>query len=189
MSSWNEAIIDQEVKSAEDARQLAGSILTWLIEEQIIEDRQCDGCLLEGACYPPGPRFMQACGGSDDDASNGNYAQFSQMATNGLYVVTTRSAVCNMQGRFGPVACPECAAPTPLDDLWRAGGRWIEQTGDAMTCGSCGRASILPRWSHPDIGFVALAFEFWNWPPLSEEFISAISSRLGHSVTTITGKV
>lgn len=90
MSSWNEAIIDQEVKSAEDARQLAGSILTWLVEEQIIQDRQSDGCL-EGACYPPGPRFMQACGGQEDDASNGNYARLSQIATNGLYVVTTRA--------------------------------------------------------------------------------------------------
>lgn len=42
---------------------------------------------------------------------------------------------------------PDCSAPTPLDDLWRAGGRRIGQTGDAKTCGSCNRASTTYRES------------------------------------------
>lgn len=185
MGNYNEAIIDQEVTSVEQARDQP----CYDGAEQIIENRQHDGCLREGACYSPGRRFMQACGGVENDASNGNYDTFSTEAINGLYVVTSRSAVCNMQGQFGPVACPACGASTPLDNLWRAGGKWIETAGDSMTCDSCGRASILPRWAHPDIGFVALAFEFWNWSPLSDEFIAAVSARLGHSVTTIRGKV
>lgn len=189
MGNWHEAIIDEEVTTAEQARELAATIVAWLAEEQIIEDRQCDCCLGEGACYPPGRRFMQACGGSENDASNGNYADFSQDAINGLRVVASRGAVLHMQGEFGPVACPACAAPVSVHDLYAAGGLWIEQASDTMTCSSCGRASILPKWPHPDIRFVALAFEFWNWSPLSEEFVAEVGKRLGHSVTTMTGKV
>lgn len=106
MSIWKEAIIDQEVTTAEDARRLADTVLSWLVEEQMIEDRQCDGCVSEGACYPPGPRFMQARGGVNNADSNGTtYAKFSKMAVNGLHVVTTRSAVYIMQGCFEPVGC------------------------------------------------------------------------------------
>ena len=67
MGNWNEAIIDEEVTTEEQARELAAVIVAWLAEEQIIEDRQCDCCLGDGACYPPGRRFMQACGGSEND--------------------------------------------------------------------------------------------------------------------------
>lgn len=188
MGNWNEAIIDEEVTTEEQARELAAVIVAWLAEEQIIEDRQCDCCLGDGACYPPGRRFMQACGGSENDASNGNYADFSQDAINGLRVVASRWAIVNMQGEFGPAPCPACAAPMPIDDLYAAGNLWIEQVSDTVTCSSCGRASILPKWPHPDIRFVALAFEFWNWSPLSEEFVAEVGKRLGHSVTTMIGK-
>lgn len=189
MGDYNQAIIDVEVTTAEHARELASDVLAWLIAEQIIEDRLCDGCLGEGACYPPGPRFMQACGGKEDAALNGNYAEFSRMATNGLKVLTGRSVVCNHQGEFGPVACPECAAFSPIDKLWEAGEIWFEHKGDTMTCDSCGRASMLSRWIHPDVGFLVLAFQFWNWSPLSDEFIAAVGARLGNRVATITGKV
>ena len=102
MGDYNQAIIDVEVTTAEHARELASDVLAWLIAEQIIEDRLCDGCLGEGACYPPGPRFMQACGGKEDAALNGTYAEFSRPLTRG-----TKSSFFQPWGKITPSAQPQ----------------------------------------------------------------------------------
>jgi hypothetical protein len=188
MGNWNQAVLDREVTTLESAQALSADIVRWLIDERIIEDRLCDGCLGKGVCYRPGPRFMQACGGIESDVANGNYAAFSDMVTNGMRVVVGRDAILNNQGEFGPVPCPRCAAQVPIDDFWSAGSDWHEGKTDTMQCRHCGQASILPQWIHPDAGFIMLAFEFWNWPPLSDAFVEAIAQRLGHQISVIVGK-
>ena len=189
MSSHNQAILDIEVATLERAQALSSDILRWLIDERIVEDRLCDRCLGKGLCYPPGPRFMQACGGIESDSGDGNYASFSKMRTNGMGVVVGRNFILNTQGQFKDVTCPRCAAQVPNEDFWNAGDRWCKGKTDTLQCPHCGQASSLPQWIHPDIGYTMLAFEFWNWDPLSDTFIEAIAKRLGHRITVIKGKV
>lgn len=188
MGDWNQAILDHEVTTLEQAQVLAADIVTWLIEERIIEDRQCDACLGKVMCYPPGERFMQACGGQETDAVNGNYADFSTMLTNGMRVVAGRDFIINNQGQFGPVPCPCCGAKIAIDDFWQAGADWCENKTDSLECSHCRQASDLPRWIHPEAGFIMLAFEFWNWSPLSDAFIAAVAKKLGHRLSVIEGK-
>ncbi|UUZ55912.1 hypothetical protein LP419_10890 [Massilia sp. H-1] len=173
----------------EHAQQLAAAIVAWLVDEQIIDDEQCDGCSGEGLCYRPGRHFMRACGGVETDASNGNYASHSTMVMNGMRVVTRRDVVINMQGQFGPVPCPRCGTPAPIDAFWQAGSDWCEGKTDVMQCQHCGQPSALPHWVHPEASFVVLAFEFWNWSPLSAQFIEAVRQRLGHRISLIDGKL
>ncbi|MFE3262204.1 hypothetical protein ACFXPS_43375 [Nocardia sp. NPDC059091] len=33
-----------------------------------------------------------------------------------------------------------------------------------------------------------LAFDFWSWPPLTEDFITEFSARIGHRIEHHTGK-
>jgi hypothetical protein len=188
VGDWNQAILDHEVTTLEQARRLAADIVTWLIDQGIVEDRQCDGCLGDGACYPPAPQFMRASGGVESNFVNENYASFSTMVTNGLRVAVGRNAILNNQGEFAPGPCPQCGTDVPIDDFWQAGSDWCEGKSDKMQCRHCGQASDLPRWKHPDAGFIMLAFEFWNWPPLSDAFVQAIAKRLGHQITVIAGK-
>jgi len=188
VGDYNQAILDHEVTTREQAQRLAADIVAWLIDERIIEERQCDGCLGKSPCYRPGIDFIKACGGVESDAINGNYAAFSELATNGMRVVTDRDFVVNSQGQFSPVPCPLCGTEVPIDDFWNAGSDWCEGKIRTMMCRHCGQASELPRWIHPDAGFVMLAFEFWNWSPLSEAFIEAIQKRLGHRISVIEGK-
>jgi len=188
VGNCNQAILDHEVTTLEQAQALAADIVKWLVDERIVEDRQCDGCLGKGACYRPGIDFMKACGGAESDAVNGNYAAFSELASNGMRVVAERDFVVNSQGQFGPIPCPRCGTEVPIDDFWNAGSDWCEGKTQSLTCCHCGQASELPLWIHPDAGFVTLAFEFWNWPPLSDDFIEVVRKKLGHRISVIVGK-
>lgn len=62
MADHHQAIIGQDVASEAHAREVADTIVAWLVDERIIDDRpwdQCNGD--EGRCYPPGPGFPKAC--------------------------------------------------------------------------------------------------------------------------------
>lgn len=191
MADYNQAIIDLEVTSEEHARELAGAILAWLIDERIIEDRSCDRCNgIEGQCYPAGPGFTKAC----KDVAPGEFAyfheQFHSLVTNGVRVVATRGLVRNGQGCEDSIACPRCGASSPMDEYWNIGGPWyMREVEEApIHCAHCGQASPIWQWANPDGGFVLLAFEFWNWWPLSDRFIAEFGRRLGHRFTFFCGK-
>lgn len=188
VSERNQAILDHEVTTTAQAKTLAADILAWLIDERIIDQRQCDGCMGKTPCYQPGANFMKACGGVEGNASNDSYAAISALATNGMHVVTERAFIVNNQGRFDPLPCPHCSQMVPIDDFWNAGSNWCEGKTDVLQCPHCVQASALPQWTHPEAGFVVLAFEFWNWPPLADQFIASVRQRLGHRISVISGK-
>ena len=188
MSNWYQAVVSHAVITAEQAQEQGAAIAAWLIGEEIIEDQQCDGCQNEGLCYRPGRHFMRACGGVESAASNCNYADFSRLVMNGMLVAAGPTVIFNMSGKFAPVPCPECAQTVSSSEFQRAGGDFLEGKAEALSCPHCGKASALPLWTDPDLGFVMLAFEFSNWPPLSEAFIEEIGKRLGHRISVIEGK-
>ncbi|MEU0439650.1 MULTISPECIES: hypothetical protein [unclassified Streptomyces] len=66
-------------------------------------------------------------------------------------------------GAAAHIDCPVCAAPVALTD-WRWGDGWFS--------------------------FGYLGFEFWNWPPLSEEFRARVADLLdGHRTAYHWGKL
>lgn len=191
MADHNQAIIGHDVASEAHAREVADTIVAWLVDERIIDDRpwdQCNGD--EGRCYPPGPGFPKACTDVEPDKFDKFHDQFMTTVPNGLRVVATRGFVHNGQGNHDAIACPRCGETSPTDAYWEVGGPWYMREIDAgpVPCTHCGQSSPIWQWAHPDGGFVMLAFEFWNWWPLSDEFIAEASRRLGHRITFFSGK-
>ncbi|TCJ94995.1 hypothetical protein [Nocardia alba] len=120
-------------------------------------------------------------------------------------VIVGRNAHYGGQGAIAPgtAKCPRCRASTVIIDyprqwdadpaVWQpfsdAIDSWIESGDGAATCVTCATTSPITTWQWDD-GFAlgALAFDFWGWPPLTDDFIAEFTARLGHRVDHHTGK-
>lgn len=114
MGYWADAIIDCEETSPERARELAASIIGWLVDARIIEDRQCDGCMRDGPCYLPGPAYQTACKEVPPGFGNSKYESFLEAGLNGMRVVTSPQFLFNSSGAFPDMRCPRCDAEVDL---------------------------------------------------------------------------
>ncbi|QGZ40401.1 hypothetical protein IP92_03265 [Pseudoduganella flava] len=179
MGYWADAIIDCEETSPERARELAASIIGWLVDARIIEDRQCDGCMRDGPCYLPGPAYQTACKEVPPGFGNSKYESFLEAGLNGMRVVTSPQFLFNSSGAFPDMRCPRCDAEVDLGVFCDEGAKWTEGGPDTFECPHCKAASPIPAWSHPSAGFATLAFEFFNWPEFSSDFLAELSRRLG----------
>jgi hypothetical protein len=79
--------------------------------------------------------------------------------------------------------CNACGVSFQPDNLWcDAAGAWFD--GDDLAsfpCPSCGQRALLTEWRGPWLwGFGNLGVAFWNWPPLSDSFLHAITGKLRH---------
>lgn len=191
MGDYNQAFLDHEVTTLEEAQALSASLVAWLIDTRIIEDRPrvvSDNCLDHGIWYPPGPRFMDACLEEPPELFEQQRRSFLEHAKNELRVIERRAMVLNMQGRNAPIDCPCCGQGCPIDEFWRVGYDWCEGTVETYRCVHCGRDSALPRWEHPDAAFVMVGLEFWNWWGFNDRFKQELQRRLGHRMTLLYGK-
>lgn len=189
MSYWSDAIIDCETTTPEQARELAATIVDWLIDARIIENRQCDGCRGDGPCYAPGIDYLRACTNVEPGYGNSEYATFSEPGLNGMRVITAREFLYHSSGNFFcPVSCPECRMDVPVKSFHEAGAAWLEGGSETFQCPHCDKASNLPAWSQPPGGFAMLAFEFFNWPEFSPQFLAEFSRRLGHRLAYFGGQ-
>lgn len=192
MGLWYQCVVDRDVRSEDEARELGAVILTWLVDERIVAGSLTPcGLGADDMAYAPGINFMKAAGGAENSASNCNYAAFSTMATNGMQVITHRELSFNMQGDFAAVRCPACDAESEQGANWSAAAEaWHAGQAGKLLCTLCGEINPISEWEHIDpIGFGNLTFKFWDWPPLSESFLAELSQRLGHRTIVITGKM
>ncbi|MEU8897375.1 hypothetical protein [Nocardia sp. NPDC048505] len=188
MGVYCERIVDLEATESDGAR-FAARVLDWLVGEGILtrelsrEDMYSD---YAEQGYTPGPHWRRI---TVEDWGSGPVA-----------VALGRHAFVEGQGGDTPDAarCPACAADTVIID-YPAGQfepdreRWApfeaaitawQQTGaGAVACPACAVTSPVADW-HWSSGFTlgALAFEFWGWPPLTEEFQQELAARLGHRI-------
>lgn len=168
-------------------------VLDWLVAEDIVE-RELTDCILsmDSHGHRPAPRFMTASS-EPETPTSGNccYALFSEMKVNGLEIVKGRHIIVYGEGSYECSICPACGAEGPVwGDRWNAAAdEWLNWRGPGnFQCMECSAVRSLPEWDHRDpIGFGALTFKFWNWPPLSDEFRAEMARRLGYPVQLITG--
>jgi len=90
-----------------------------------------------------------------------------------------------IESETGPMPAAVSFEP---DDSWSdAVGAWFG--GDDLVsfpCPSCGQQAVLTEWRGPwPWGFGNLGIEFWSWPPLSDDFIHAITRTLGHRTVMV----
>jgi hypothetical protein len=188
-------IADVEAEEAE-APELAASVVSWLAGAGIIAGDPTDCVLGTGPGYPPGPHYAAAVTSPD--------GMLLRLWTNGVEVHTTKTVFCPVQGEVGPVACPRCGHLMVLEDPatgemtahWDpfsdALGQWWAGEPGTVTCPQCQQPCGLNDWHWIGdwpiaVGFLGLTF--WNWPPLSQSFITQVATHLGHRVVLTQGKL
>jgi len=172
VSDFAQVVVDLEV-GQEAAAALGDRIRKWLVEAQVIEPETTDSAL-SGVAHRPGPNAGSALSGNDD--------AFMSLATNGLHISVGRKV--HDAGANGiELHCEACGRGfAPGSSYHQAAESWFGGNDHAtFACPNCGTAKLLAEWRGPcSWGFGNLAFEFWNWPRLSEEFLAAMGRQLGH---------
>lgn len=181
MGNWYEIIADRDVSEAE-APVLAERMRIWLAERGVIEavpDRDFLGTLI----HRPGPAYQSTL------KEPNPYTE----TVKGLEFVVQRNVFFQMPLRL---TCGACGARfEPDDEGWE---RWNDAAnawwaGDATVlyaCPGCGRPERLTEWSgDAPWCFGCLGLQFWDWAPLSEQFIQEVTEQLGHRTVVIRGKL
>ncbi|MGY0500252.1 hypothetical protein ACWZHB_17325 [Nocardia sp. FBN12] len=196
MGDYFERIVDLDVAAA-DAEVVAERMVDWMVSRGWLL-REKSGYAMyslhadEG--YVAGRAWAEIADNSDADWIPAPVA-----------VIVGRHAHYGGQGEIEPAdaTCPSCQAKTVIIDypqaweadpaVWQPFSAAIEaweQTGaGAVSCPACQTTSPIIDWQWP-WGFAlgTLAFDFWGWPSLTEEFIAEFTTRLGHRVDHHTGK-
>ncbi|MGI5376243.1 hypothetical protein ACQEV2_18690 [Streptomyces sp. CA-251387] len=193
MGDHFQTIVDRAA-SPQQAPQLAERVVEWLVAEGIVLAERTDCVFGQPLGHPPGPNWQRAVAPDDADWD----------PWDGLAVYTGRTVFHGGQGEPEAVTCPRCGVTTRLitdeweliDDAWAPFGKAIDawhKTGEAQVdCPACADAVPLPDWTWTDdyFAFAHLGFEFWNWPPFTEEFRTRISELLdGHRTAYVWGKL
>ncbi|MFJ2835147.1 MULTISPECIES: hypothetical protein [Nocardia] len=196
MGDYFERIIDVEV-AADDAGALAEQTVDWMVSRgwllrETSRDTMYSLQVDEG--YRPGPEWSRITQEWGADWMPGPVA-----------VIVGRYPHFAGQGAIEPSAadCPHCRATTVIIDYpqrWEADkavwqpfadaiDAWRDTGAGAVTCVSCGTASPVTDWEWADeFALGALAFDFWGWPPLTDEFVAELGARLGHRIGHHSGK-
>ncbi|MGP4110264.1 hypothetical protein ACTWP5_05025 [Streptomyces sp. 4N509B] len=198
MGDYFERIVDVEV-TGEEAGPLAERMVDWMVSEGLItrelsSDRVFSHPVTEG--YVRGPNWARAVA----DASNPDWLPGP------VAVVVGRDYHVGGQGVDTPelAVCPRCQSTTVIinypeqfeaeDEVWqpfRDGiAAWMETGEGNAPCPACGASVPVTQWRWDGSFAVgALAFDFWDWPPLSDAFCATFSQQLGHRTVEHGGKV
>lgn len=194
MGDFFERIVDVDV-AAEEAEAFAARTIDWLVADGLLlPHTTTEGVFSLGAHegHLPGPHWARIT--ENDLWEPGPVA-----------VLTGRGHHVGGQGTDEPewVACPRCRRKTTVIDypercapderVWapfRAAVADWEQTGSGSApCPACGALVPVTEWEFDSsYALGALAFDFWNWPQLTEEFHAEFARRLGHRTVTQPGK-
>jgi hypothetical protein len=196
VGDYFERIVDVQVTAA-DAEATATRMLDWMFSRELLSREMSGECMYslqvdEG--YLPGPQWQTISQEWGKDWPPGPVA-----------VIIGRDDHYGGQGAIEPESadCPSCAATTVIIDYpqrweadpeaWRpfadAIAEWKRGGAGVAACRLCGTGSPVTEWLWP-WGFAlgALAFDFWGWPSLTEEFVTEFATHLGHRIDHHTGK-
>ncbi|MDO2970576.1 hypothetical protein [Mycobacteroides abscessus] len=172
--------------TAEEAPALAKSVRHWLVADGVVSGDLTD-CLLSGLGHPPGQNWAAAV--NAPDRTDG---QWTALWTNGLHIEVGPMVYWDMEP--DDPGCPQCGTQQRFDEF-KGLDEWTPGLGlgvnDEYHCPICMRPSPVNEWlSSIGWGIGHLCLEFWNWPPLSEQFRTELIQRLsGHKILYLSGKL
>jgi hypothetical protein len=86
--------------------------------------------------------------------------------------------------------CPQCHAvqeglewwKPPLEQVLKA----IDKANPSLSCPKCGRKTDIRKWAfNPPVAFGIPAFNFANWPPLSQQLVDELAEAVGKPVRLV----
>jgi hypothetical protein len=178
-----QTIVDLDATRA-DAEPLARRVVEWLTAEGVVLAERTRCVPGPSLGHPPGPHWERAV--TDD---------WDHEPWDGLAVHTRRRGFTSGADLPGAAVCPHCAAATPLDEeTWSrfsaAQRTWQDGGAASLACPACATAVAVPdwQWDEAPLAFGHLAFEFRNWPDLTERFRTRLSALLeGHRTAFVWG--
>ncbi|MFC9438739.1 hypothetical protein [Nocardia sp. NPDC057030] len=195
MGDYFERIVDVEVPAAE-AGALAERVVDWLVSRRLLSrEMSAEGMysldVAEG--HLPGAEWRQIT------------REWGDWIPGPVAVIIGRADHFGGQGAIEPdsAGCPRCGARTVIIDypqqweadpeVWRpfrdAVAAWKRTGTGVVKCASCDTESPVTEWQWPaEFALGALAFDFWGWPPLTDEFIADLAKQLGHNIDHQSGK-
>ncbi|MFF3322960.1 hypothetical protein [Streptomyces sp. NPDC002889] len=196
MGDHYERIIDVEV-SQEEAPALAERMVGWMVAEGLLTREMSDVAMYsfqvdEG--HVPGPNWARAAEDWGDDHIPAPVA-----------VIVGRDHHVGGQGEDDAeyANCPRCETRTvfihypeacePDEEVWRpfrdAIDTWKETGEGSADCSACGASVPVTEWEwEMNFALGALAFDFWGWPPLTDDFAAEFGRQLGHRTAQHMGK-
>ena len=182
MGDTYQTIVDVRATESE-AAGLARRVLGWLVDHGIVVSEPSD-CVLGGEGYAPGTSYF--------NATRESSSHLLGLRTNGLAIETKRTVFADWENEF-ELLCDDCSGRFEFcwDAFGDAASEWHGATGPGMlSCPGCGSTRPISAWRfEPPIAFGCLAFTFWNWPQLREDFVESVSAQLRHAVVVIWAKL
>jgi hypothetical protein len=181
MANCYEIIADRDVSGAE-ALRLAERMRVWLAKRGVIHAMP-ERDSLDGWIHRPGPAYQSTL--SEPDPYDWTVQGLEFLVGRNVFLQMPLRLTCGACGaRFKPEGEPWVRWNDAVDVWW---------SGDASVlyaCPGCGVAERLTEWSgDAPWCFGCLGLKFWDWAPLSEQFIREVTEQLGHRTVAIRGKL
>ncbi|MGI9421708.1 MAG: hypothetical protein ACR2PA_00770 [Hyphomicrobiaceae bacterium] len=183
MGNHFQTVVDRDATEHE-VPELADRVLQWLFDEGIISRKMSQHCVIASEPgYLPGPKHDKIVTESDPNL-------MAPGGVNGLEIVTEKTVFHAGQADI-KLVCSSCSGRFDAPDRWGdAVGDWFDGDPGLLPCPACGEVQPITEWKHdPNWAFAYLGFTFWNWPPLTDEFVAKAGYRLGHRVVLVAGKL
>jgi hypothetical protein len=156
----------------------AQEILEWLIANDIVD-------LVPSDCALGSESGHAVSKGARSVVVEPKYLSFGPEQINGVSIIAERTIFNTGQNGIEELTCPNCKNDISQED-WDFFDPWASGETDDLTCPSCGRANEIHDYAFkPEWGFSNLGFEFWNWPPFTDQFIKDFKLRLGCDVNIV----
>ncbi|AXK35991.1 hypothetical protein DVA86_28685 [Streptomyces armeniacus] len=198
MGDYFERIVDVEA-TGEEAGALAERMVDWMVAEGLITREMSDDGVYSHPVdkgYVPGPNWARALA----------EPPYPDWLPGPVAVVVGRGYYVAGQGVDSAsfAVCPRCQSKTVVinypeefetdEEVWQpfedAIAAWMETGEGSAPCASCGASVPVTEWQwSPEFALGTLAFDFWNWPSLSDSFCEKFSRQLGHRTVEHGGKV
>lgn len=180
MSDHSIAIVPQ-VSSYHNRVAKAKEMLNWLVEDDIVKPT-LTSCVLG---FDGGYAIS---GGAKNVIGSANRHTFS-LDVNGLEIITERHIFDTGGNGIEEIYCPACQQNLAEEDLGFL-EKWYEGNLNDVACPVCDTTNSIHQFRFtPQWGFSDLGFKFWNWPDLTEDFVSRFQQKLGVNVSVIYQRI
>jgi hypothetical protein len=173
--------LDAEVKAAEAT---AARLRDWMVSQEIIVADQSDCVLGDHLGHAPARNYTLA--------AEKPYPPLFGLRTNGVAFIAKHTVFYSVGIGEITLVCSACGRRFGSNDSWSAAlDEWYEGNGQGvLPCEHCGAEAPIAEWQHdPPWGFGNVGVEFWNWPPLREDFLKALAEVAGHRFRLVYGKI